>query len=78
MCSTLNSNIEVLTINANSLRSNHKKIHLYNLLNKNKPDFALIQETRLIASDKLNFQNYNFFRSDCLIFPGTAVAIKSQ
>lgn len=69
--------IKIITINACSIVSQQKRIHLYNLLNLHNPDFALIQETRLKIKHKVNFKNYTFYRTDSNDFPGTAVAVKS-
>ena len=57
------SKINIFQINVNSLISNKKRQELNMFLQKNSPDFVLINETKLNNTHKCFFKNYNLIRN---------------
>jgi Reverse transcriptase (RNA-dependent DNA polymerase)/Endonuclease-reverse transcriptase len=73
-----NYNIKIVAWNANGLREKRNEFHQF-LIDENI-DIALVSETHLKGSFKINFANYKTYRNDRLIGAGggTAIFIKSS
>ena len=72
------SSLKIIAINTNSLISLSKRYKLLNFLDTNKPDIALISETKLNKRYKIQFENYDIIRADRLNSQkggGTAIII---
>ncbi|KAL7305641.1 hypothetical protein TKK_0002368 [Trichogramma kaykai] len=57
-------NIKIISRNINSIQSLYKRNNLDIFLKKFKPDILALQETKLCSKHKVNFLNYNMYRSD--------------
>lgn len=60
----IENNLKIIAINVNSLISVNKQYITQNFLDTEKPDIVLVSETKLNPTHYVNFQNYNFLRSD--------------
>ena len=56
--------LNIIHINVNSLINLSRRYDLQLFLNRNRPDIVLLNETKLNAIHKLNFQGYNMLRKD--------------
>lgn len=59
-------NLKIIHINVNSIIRLSRRHELCNFLNIHKPDFVLLNETKLNPKHKLVFQNYEMIRKDRL------------
>lgn len=75
------NNLKIISINVNSIITNERRASLLEFLQTHNPDIALIGETKLNNSHKLNFKNYNMVRNDrknAKQAGGTAILIKKD
>lgn len=72
--------IKCFELNVNSLKSKSKQHELLNFIVMHEPDIMLLCETKLKASKKVAFKNYNLFRNDRLTEEGggTAILIRTE
>lgn len=74
-------NINLISINTNSIIANHRRATLTGFLNNKKPDIALLNETKLNARHVLTFSRYNIIRNDNranIRAGGTAILIRED
>lgn len=64
MAEVIVENFKIIHINVNSIIRLSRRHELCNFLDINKPDFVLLNETKLNAKHKINFQNYETIRRD--------------
>lgn len=79
MSVTTNKFIRFIELNANSIVSQKKREELKHLIRTKMPSFVLLCETKLNASHKLTFPEYNFYRNDRSTISkggGTAILVK--
>ncbi|KOC63578.1 RNA-directed DNA polymerase from mobile element jockey [Habropoda laboriosa] len=56
--------LKILQINVNSIITNERRATLLDYLSKQKPDIALLSETKLNPNHKINFKDYIILRSN--------------
>ena len=64
MAETIETNLNIIQINVNSLISLSKRYILYNFINTYKLDVILLNETKLNIRHKVSFKDYCFIRKD--------------
>lgn len=74
------NNLNIVSINVNSIVANSRRYNLIHFIRKNKVDIAMINETKLKNKHKMYFDEYNVIRDDRLDGNGggTAVIIKKR
>jgi exonuclease III len=75
-----NNLIKIISLNVNSIIRLERRIALENLINKEKPDIILLNETKLNSTHKVQFTGYSFVRNDSKINAGrgTGILIKEN
>lgn len=74
------NNLNILSINVNSIVSNVRRYNLLHTLEKHGIDIALVNETKLKNIHKIFLKKYNIIRNDRIIGKGggTAIIIKKE
>lgn len=73
--------LKIISINVNSIVKNQRRASLMNLINTQKPDIILINETKLNKNHVISFEKYNIIRNDRKeknMGGGTAIVIKKN
>lgn len=58
------SDLIVMQINVNSIRSNTKRTELFEFLKKHSPHIVLLSETNLSEKNRVKIGNYKIHRND--------------
>ena len=58
----ISKNLKIINLNVNSLISMSRRYDLQQFINLQKPDIALLSETKLNPRHKLQFVNYEIMR----------------
>ena len=75
------SQLNIISLNVNSLINISRIIELSKFLSNNKPDMVLLNETKLNTRHKLKFIGYNLIRKDRLLGSrggGTTILIREN
>lgn len=76
---SITKNLNIISINVNSIVSIMKRSYLQKFLKLHNPDIIFLSETKLTAKHKLEFYSYNIIRNDrpkASFGGGTAILIK--
>lgn len=59
-----NKQVNIISINVDSIVSNKKRYNLFDLMDNFRPDVILLNETKLNNRHRIEFKNYNIVRND--------------